>query len=106
MKKKCVITFYDPTIKSPPFNRIKLESLEINQPEIDHIGEKFASILDSVCSRKGYDFKFYSCGSDDFSKYDYEIVVEKPSNLPEKIKRRLKMKQIEKGKEQFTFNRY
>lgn len=96
MKKKCVITFYDPTIKSPPFNRIKLESLEINQPEVDHLGEKFASLLNSICSRNGYYFQCYSCGSEDFSEYDYEIIVEKPSRLPEKIKRRLKIKQIEK----------
>lgn len=96
MKKKCIITFYDPNIKKPPYKTIDLDSFVIYEPEnsSDDGGVDFANGLRSSCKNKGYDFKFYCMSSR--KDWDYEVVVVQPSNIPDKIIRKLKLDKIEK----------
>lgn len=94
MEKKCIITFYNPNIKSPPYGRIVLEDMVLNQPENDDLGEKFAAMLSRACHSRGYDFKFYSMAGD-YEGYDYEVVVYEPNVLPKRLSRKLKLDKIE-----------
>ena len=71
--KKCVISRYDESITKPPFKTIKLTTIEIDEPDLNDLGEEFAERLKGGCRMKGYQFKFYT-GSKD-KNFDYEIVV-------------------------------
>ena len=73
MKKKCKIVRYDETCTKPPYLNIKLNEMEVNQPENDDGGVRFASILREGCANLGYQFKFYSMTDEE--NYDYEVFV-------------------------------
>ena len=74
IKRKCKITRYDDTITSPPYLRIFLEDVEIEEPEeSDEYGEIFAERIRRACKSKGYTFKSYSLSPDD--AYDFELIV-------------------------------
>ncbi len=72
-RKKCIISRYDETITKPPYLTIPIDSIEVTQPENDHLGEEFAGILMRACSHKGYTFRFYTMSTEEGS--DYNIVV-------------------------------
>ena len=71
--KKCIISRYDETIKEPPYLTIKIDEMEVKQPEKDNLGEEFCERLRCGCKSKGYQFKFYTTSED--KDYDYEVVV-------------------------------
>lgn len=71
--KKCKITRYDNSITEPPYLTIKIDEMEVLEPEVDYLGEKFAEMLIKKCNQKGYVFKFYTMSTE--SEYDYEVVV-------------------------------
>jgi len=73
MLKKCIISRYDETISEPPFLTIQIDEIEVIQPEIDYLGEKFCEILKQACLAKKYILRFYT--NSENKKYDYEIVV-------------------------------
>jgi hypothetical protein len=73
INKKCVISRYDETIKESPFLTIPIDSVEVYQPKIDHLGEELYERLRGACRSKGYVFKFYTLSED--KNFDYEIVV-------------------------------
>lgn len=70
---KCFISRYDVKIKSYPFLTLKIDDVEVEKPDNDYLGEKFAENLRSACKEKGYSFRFYTTSSD--KNYDFEIVV-------------------------------
>ena len=72
--RKCIIARYDETIKEPPFLTIPIDTVEVPEPEVDHLGEEFCIRLQSACRSKGYKFKFYSMTSE--KGFDYELNVE------------------------------
>ena len=71
--KKCLISRYDSTITEPPYLTIVIDKVDVYKPEIDHLGEEFASRLRNACYNKGYIFKFYTSTS--VEGIDFEIVV-------------------------------
>lgn len=71
--KKCIISRYDETIKSPPYLTIKIDKMEVKKPEKDNLGEEFYERLRCGCKAKGYKFKFYTLSDD--KDYDYKVVV-------------------------------
>lgn len=71
--KKCIISRYDHTITEPPFLTIKIDEMDVNQPQVDYLGEKFADRLVDACLMKGYVFKFYTTSYEE--GFDYEVVV-------------------------------
>lgn len=72
--KKCIITRYDKTIKTPPYLTIKIDSVEVPMPENDNLGEEFAHRIIAACRDKGYSFRFYCSSSE--KNVDFEIVVD------------------------------
>jgi len=74
-KIKCIISRYDETITEPPYLTIKLDEVEVFEPEDTHddLGARFAYRLEKACKEKGYEFKFNT--KSDSDEYDYEIVV-------------------------------
>ncbi len=75
---KCFISRYDETITNTPFETIKIDEVEVEQPEFDNLGERFAANLIQACREKGYVFKFYSRSQ--LEGFKYEIVVYPKSN--------------------------
>jgi len=72
-KKKCIISRYDEKITEPPFLTIKIDEIEVLQPEKDYLGEEFCIRLKHGCRNMGYQFRFYTMSKN--GNYDYEIVV-------------------------------
>ena len=71
--KKCKISRYDETIKSPPYLTMKIDEMEVKRPEKDNLGKEFCERLRCGCKAKGYQFKFYTTSED--KEYDYKVVV-------------------------------
>ena len=71
--KKIMITRYDNTIKEPPYLRIQIDEMLVEQPETDKLGEKFFERIRQGCQARGYRFKFYA--SSDAPDFDYEVVI-------------------------------
>jgi hypothetical protein len=71
--RKCKICIYDEHIKEPPFLLVQIDKMEVEKPEIDHLGEIFALRLFEGCKQRGHIFMFYSISGD--SDYDYDVVV-------------------------------
>ena len=66
---KCVITRYDNNIKEPPYLTLPLDEAEVVEPETDYLGQELCTRLTAVCRSKGYKFKFYTRGMEDY-KYE------------------------------------
>lgn len=75
MIKKFIITRYDESITEPPFLTIKIDEMEVRQPENDTLGSEFCERIRCGCRAKGYKFKFYTMASE-IEGFDFEVVVE------------------------------
>ena len=71
--KKCIISVYDKTITKPPYKTISIDTVEVNQPEVDHLGENLYNNMFNSCMEMGYRMKFYTTTR--VKGYDYEIIV-------------------------------
>ena len=72
--KNCIIERYDKTITEAPFTSIRMDEVEVEEPEINNdLGSTFAEILRVACREKGYMFKFYTMSQEE--GYDYNITV-------------------------------
>lgn len=76
MLKRCRIIKYDETVKRPPYKFIELDTVEVEKPGNDYLGEAFFDELLDACFDKGYSFKFYSLSDDE--DFDYDLVVRPP----------------------------
>lgn len=72
--KNCKIARYDESITESPYLTIQIDTMFIDKPETDNLGEEFARRLIAGCRSLGYVFKFYTSTQD--SDFDYEVVVE------------------------------
>ncbi len=72
-KVRCMISCYDETIKEPPFETIPLSEMEVEEPKVDHLGEKFAINLIKGLKVQGYRIKFYTLSSEE--GYKYNVIV-------------------------------
>jgi hypothetical protein len=74
MRVVCQIEKYDENVTEAPFKFITLEEyIQVDKPENDPGGCKFASILNHLCYDYGYIFRFYSTCN--IPGIDYTIVV-------------------------------
>ena len=71
--KKMTISRYDESITEPPYLTIQLDTLSIDEPKNDYLGEEFCERLRRGCIAKGYQFRFYTLSED--PNYDYEVIV-------------------------------
>lgn len=73
--KKCIITRIDEIITETPYERIKLDEVEVLEPEtVNDLGEEFGIRLKCVCRSRGYFFKYYV---NSYSEgIDYDLIVE------------------------------
>jgi len=71
--RKIQIAKYDNRITEPPFLTIPIDTMLIEQPVEDELGEIFAERLRQTCYDRGYHFQFYS-GSDNIN-FDFKVVV-------------------------------
>jgi len=70
---KIKISRYVKTIEESLPSTSQIDTMMVQKPESDYLGEKLFEILSEACRIRGYKFQFYtSCNSSDF---DYEVVV-------------------------------
>jgi hypothetical protein len=68
-----MISRYDRSITKPPYLTIKIDSMLINKPKNDDLGELFYELLKRECTERGYKFKYYTLPED--TEFDYEVIV-------------------------------
>ena len=74
MKKIIEIDIYDPKVTQAPFKFIVLHTnIEVDEPEDDHLGQSFYTILCDVCNKLGHMLKSYSLS--DKEGIDYSVTV-------------------------------
>ena len=72
--KKIKIVRYCTKKKKPPLEFVKIDEMQVEEPNKDEGGVYFYKILNKACRDKGYRFRFYSLSADD-PNFDYEVVV-------------------------------